>query len=420
MKATIPQRDAEEILGTFFTDGNEETVLDLSNCGLTEFPASFRNYIATCSDASARIERLNLAGNSLLDLPHCLAELRNLKILFCLGNMFETIPSVVSKLPECYMLSFKNCRLKGMLNAKLLPRKITWLILTSNEIESLSDDFGVQCARVRKLMLSNNRLSELPAGFAKEMTQLELLRLSNNNFVHFPTDVLECTEMKWLSLAGNPCAGGRVEKLSTKFWIDVEEEYAIDWGRGLGEGTSGTVFVGRHKSSRQSVAVKVFKDKEGSDGRALDEAEISLLACGVKGIVAAVGWGTTTYGESVLVSELVPGDARCLAGPPSFVSCTRSVYRETMRFGLEDTQKIIEVVQQGVEGLLERGIAHGDCYAHNVLVGKTNKGEITVVLGDLGAAWRFTDSEREAVEKIERRALSVFEQEMRARVIRKE
>eukprot|EP00171_Calliarthron_tuberculosum_P009744 IDg9744t1 len=177
---------ADELVHAFFASKDEKkTALDLSNCALTELPDSFYRHIQSNPNVAARLQLLNLAHNNLSRLPNYLSLLPNLRILFLLANQFRRIPPVVAELPACFMLSFKSNQLAGELAGSSLPRHISWLILTSNKLTSLSADFPRRCARVRKLMLANNRLSSLPEGF-ETMADLELLRLSNNAFERFP------------------------------------------------------------------------------------------------------------------------------------------------------------------------------------------------------------------------------------------
>ena len=80
--AGIRARDAS-ILGI--------TDLDLTGCGLEELPTE------VCE--LTRLEKLNLGGNNLADLPDAFSALVSLRILFFLGNAFRAIPAVIGRLP---------------------------------------------------------------------------------------------------------------------------------------------------------------------------------------------------------------------------------------------------------------------------------------------------------------------------------
>lgn len=398
-----------------FVSSPDESRLDLSNCSLSELPESLNN-----PSIYSRLTLLNLANNHLQTLPAWLTSFPNLRILFLLGNAFTEIPHVVSQLPAVYMLSFKKNELSGTIRGNDLPKSITWLILTSNHITHLDDDFAVVCCKVRKLMLSNNRLSVLPSNFSQHMTELELLRLSNNEFGDFPTGIFDLAKLTWFSVAGNPCCGGTitsVDQLPERLRIrDIRATY--DFGNGaaaLGEGTSGSVFPAVRKRDGMRVALKMFKELAGSDGKALDEIWVSLACDGIAGLVTPCGYySDATTGELILVTQLVPDNPKTIAGPPSFASCSRSVYAADVQFSAAEAELIVEQATRAVEGLLEKGIAHGDMYGHNVLVGTQRK---DVALGDLGAAWRFPEEYRTEICSIERRALQVFVEEIESRVV---
>lgn len=430
---TAPPAEANQRIRKFFSAAHEDaksvpTTLDLSNCNLSELPSTLNDEIKANAQAAANLTVLNLAYNSLCDLPNFLARLPNLRILFLLGNQFTVIPEIVCELPSVTMLSFKSNRLSGVLHGSSLPVNISWLILTSNEITSLADDFPSRCRRVRKLMLSNNKLSALPASFSSVLQNLELLRLANNSFEQFPKELYALPNLAWLSLAGNPCTGGAVQspmQLPSALAIEsLEAAYDIDWEHPFGGGTSGTAFPGVCRKTGDLVAVKRFGALAGSDGRALDEVAVSLAASGVPGVVRAVGYcaemdekGEVT--TVTLVTERVPGCAKCIAGAPSFDSCTRSVYDAGMRLDREDAERIVSVVEKAVEGLLERGISHGDVYGHNVLVGeKDEEGKRPVVLGDLGAAWWIPRPGADGARTVEMKAVDVFREEVMRRVKR--
>ena len=76
--------------------------LDLSNLGLTEVPQ------AIFDSKFASVEKINFGGNKLNSLPSEFARLRKLKTLFFANNDFDSVPVVLGKLPELFMLSFKG------------------------------------------------------------------------------------------------------------------------------------------------------------------------------------------------------------------------------------------------------------------------------------------------------------------------
>lgn len=410
-------RDATKILEEFFLREKSVTnSLDLSRCNLSKLPTLFNSLIDAQPDVAARVTLLNLAHNSLNTLPSFLDRLPNLKILFLLGNTFSTVPDVVSKLSSLKMLSFKQCALSGELDASKLPPTLTWLILTSNRLTGLSDDFPKRCPLIRKLMLSNNQISNLPETFTAHMQDLELIRLANNELSHIPMDILKLRTLKWLAMSGNDETGGKaaLDTLVEKLHLgNINTKYSVDWDHELGSGSSGTAYAGMDKSSGADVVIKRFREMEGSDGRTLDEVRMACATQGVTGLVETIGFGVVECKEVVLVLERMAGNPKPLAQAPSFESCTRSVYDDSkLRLSMQDKTFIVNCVQNAVDALHRRGICHGDVYAHNVLVSWKNDRVCDVKLGDLGAAWFVPEGVRREVFSIEQRAVDVVRDEV--------
>lgn len=410
-------RDATKILEEFFLREDSVTnSLDLSRCNLSKLPTLFNSLIDAQPHVAARMTLLNLAHNSLNTLPSFLDRLPNLKILFLLGNTFTTVPDVISRLSSLKMLSFKQCALSGELNASTLPPTLTWLILTSNRLTGLSDDFPKRCSLIRKLMLSNNRISSLPETFTTHMKDLELIRLANNELSHIPMEMLKLQTLKWLAMSGNDETGGKatldtmVEELHLG---NIDAKYSVDWDHELGSGSSGTAYAGVDKISGANVVIKRFREMEGSDGRTLDEVRMACATKGVTGLVETVGFGLVECEEVVLVLERMAGNPRPLAKAPSFESCTRSVYGDSeLRLSVQDKNFIVDCIQNAVDALHRRGICHGDVYAHNVLVSWKNDRVCDVKLGDLGAAWFVPERVKREVFDIEQRAVDVVQDEV--------
>lgn len=407
-----PENKAEAILNAFFrapaqpvpvhADNRTVVKLDLSSCGLTQIPDRLSMLASKHPAHAASITLLNLANNRLRTLPDFLTKLPNLRILFLLRNKFTEIPKSLPNLFSLRMLSFKDNALHGELQVDRLPHNLTWLILTSNRLTLLPPSFARRCRHVRKLMLSNNLLSAIPP-LSTDMHALELLRLANNRLSTFPAELLWLRTLRWLALGGNPCCPTPALPPALP-----EAEIDVDWGKlALGSGTSGAVFDTRD----ESAVVKRFAAAAGSDGTAADEVAVACaLGSRVSRGAQILGYARTDkgMGDLLLVSKKVPHHPRLLAGPPSFASCTRSVYP---RFLLTQADKnsIIQDVMQAVEDIAKAGVAHGDVYAHNVLVARPPQGRpVRATLVDYGAAWVVPPQYRKQVRSIEQRALDVF------------
>jgi serine/threonine protein kinase len=113
-----------------------------------------------------------------------------------------------------------------------------------------------------------------------------------------------------------------------------------------------------------------------------------------------------------LVLGLIDPSFQTLAGPPSFETCTRDVYPCDWKVGSKTLLELVRGLAAAGAQLHERGILHGDFYAHNVLWHESGQ----VYLGDLGAASFY---EREgpqagALERLEVRAFGVLLAELLA------
>lgn len=362
--------------------------LDLA-CGLTEFPREI-------FDLADSLEVLNLTNNQLTDLPDDLSRLHKLRILFCSENRFTHLPAAIGSCPNLSMVGFKANQIETV-NEASLPASLRWLILTDNRISQLPSSIG-KCTALQKLMLAGNHLEQLPEEMAA-CTSLEMLRLSANRFRSLPDWLLKLPRLTWLALAGNPCSA----------MPDVEAQTiaGIDWSgivlqEKLGEGASGIIYKADWKPdaavAAQPVAVKIFKGEVTSDGLPDCEMAACLAAGTHPNLIGALGPITGhPSGTAALVMALIDPAFRNLAGPPSLDSCTRDVYAEDQRFTIPVVLRMALGIASAVRHLHERGILHGDLYAHNVLW----HAEGDCLLGDFGAASCYSSGESPMASPLE-------------------
>lgn len=386
----------EEILGGMY-DGVTE--LDLSNRGLAQLPAELCDL--------TQLTKLNAAGNDLTDLPDGFDRLVNLRILFFLGNKFSSVPKVLGRMPGLYMLSFKSCRLTSVPDESLAP-SLGWLILTDNQLESLPAALG-RLRHLRKLMLASNKLSSLPDDWSG-CESLELVRLSDNRLTAIPPSLLTLPRLAWIALAGNHLAPRhRDQPLAVPAELDIPWT-ELELGPRLGDGASGTVYEARWaRSDREAplpVAVKVYKPAS-SDGRVVDEMAACLAlassnAPSDSNLIRTIGLASSSplspsSATQAIVMELLDSSSMSLLGAtPSFASVTRDVYPPGTEFTIAQALAIVRGVTAAVASLHAAGIAHGDVYAHNTLVGAADGASDQrwkVKLGDLGAAYFLPSSE---------------------------
>ncbi len=326
------------------------------------------------------LELLDLGGTGLDALPADFGRLRRLRVLFCSGTRFDRLPPVLGDCPSLSQVGFRNTGLREV-PGESLPPGLRWLTLTGNRIERLPDAIGDR-PLLQKLMLSGNRLDALPERLAGAPS-LELLRLSANRFTALPSWLTELPRLAWLAWAGNELDGIRPPPAAS----------AIPWNRlvlgpKLGEGSSGEI----HQASWQRggaagdrpVACKLFKHAVTSDGLPGHEIAASLAAGEHPHLVGGLGHlSGHPSGTPGLVMPLLPGHWRPLAGPPSLQTCSRDVYDPALRLQPDTVLRIARGIGAAAAHLHDRGLLHGDLYAHNVLWDGTD-GDTR--LGDLGAA----------------------------------
>lgn len=382
--------------------GRLEGARELRLCeGLDVFPEAILNLSDT-------LEILDLSGNRLSELPDSFERLVNLKILFLSGNRFTEMPRVLGRMPNLEMVGFKSNAI-SLVPEDALPARLRWLILTDNRLRELPASLGRR-PRLQKLMLAGNLLEDLPD--LSRSLALELVRISANRLQEIPDHLLELPRLAWIAWSGNPFCRARQIPSSAIPWERLE------LGEMLGQGASGHI----HRAGLQDgpatrhVAVKLFKGDVTSDGYPVDERSASLAAGRHPNLIQILGrLEGHPEGRDGIVMDLVPAGYRNLGGPPSFDSCTRDVFPPGTRFAPEFAQAVFEGARSMIDHLHERGLAHGDLYAHNVLVREDGH----ALLGDFGAASFLEDlpvHQHEHVLRCEGRALEALRDDLESRI----
>ncbi|TGE17356.1 leucine-rich repeat-containing protein kinase family protein [Hymenobacter elongatus] len=379
--------------------------LDLA-CGLTEFPTEI-------FDLADTLEILNLSGNSLSALPADLSRLHKLRILFCSDNQFTELPTALGQCQQLRMVGFKANQIQTLPGAAL-PPALRWLILTDNQLRELPEEIG-RCTQLQKLLLAGNQLQRLPETM-QACTRLELLRLAANRFTALPEWLLALPRLTWLAYAGNPFCAATEALAEAQHPIGTIEWQALRIGRQLGEGASGIIsqasWQPAEAAAAREVAVKVFKGAVTSDGLPHSEMVACISAGAHPNLTTVEGKiGRHPAGAEGLVLALIDPAFGNLAGPPSFATCTRDVYAAGTSFGPAVVLRIVRGIAAAAAHLHQRGILHGDLYAHNILV--TAAGDC--LLSDFGAA-SFFDPEAPAtaaaLQRLEVRAFGCLLEEL--------
>jgi len=339
------------------------------------------------------LTKLDLPNLGLTELPSCLPDIcPSLSILFCPKNKFVEVPSVIGQCKHLQMVSFKECQTIRSIHPEALQPQMRWLILTGNQISKLPDTLG-RCVKMQKFMLSGNCLTKLPSKeIWSKLQNLELIRLACNQLQEPPVELLEsCPNLKWAAFAGNPFLDTIPTLALSSSSLTILEDPVLDddsWpilGKGAGGVTRKVPWNGK------DVAVKTFAGELTSDGSPQDEKNISKL---VTTTTTSAGQepsliellGETKVGGA-LVMEFLEGYSG-LAGPPSFVTCSRDVYGEEHQSALEKFSlwKIATDTCRVLVKLHSLGVSHSDFYGHNILI---QPQEQSVKVSDFGAAFRY-------------------------------
>ncbi|KAH8887816.1 outer arm dynein light chain 1 [Thozetella sp. PMI_491] len=357
-------------------------------CPLDSFPDEIRHLGET-------LEQLDLSGTGLSSLPAELGtNLPKLKVAFFSNCNFKVFPKELASCPQLEMVAFRSNGMEEIPENSLPPR-LRWLILTDNQLSALPASIG-QCPRLQKCMLAGNRLQALPSEMA-QCKKLGLLRLSANQLESLPPWLFELPELAFLSFAGNPCsrpgANGETARsapgLANVSWGDLRIEHT------LGSGASGIISKGTWQQSptySEEVAVKLFRGALTSDGTPADEMAACLAAGSHESLIDILGRihdhpdeeaASENKFQGGIVMQLIPPYYAVLGQPPSLTSCTRDCYAEDAVLDGARAVAILRGIASAAEHLHSRGIAHGDIYAHNILVSGEDG---HALLGDFGAA----------------------------------
>lgn len=351
------------------------------------------------------LEILDLSNNALTSIPDEISRLKKLKIAFFSNNNFTTLPSAFKNCEKLYMLGFKANKIENF-DEDILPLGISWLILTDNKLTQLPRSMG-RLHKLQKCALAGNQIETLPPEMAA-CRNLELLRLSANRIEVLPSWLLKLPKLSWLAFSGNPCAAYETfSHPKTAFCeLDVHER--------LGEGASGEIFRGYSRVHKKEVAIKFFKGEVTSDGYAKDEMHACLSAGEHLHLIKV--FSTIEGSERPgLLLEYIPSSYQNLGFPPDFESCTRDTFEKDKAFAIAAVYEVAKAIASAAAHLHERGLMHGDLYAHNILIDEHN----SCYLGDFGAA-TFYEKQNKGFEKIEVRAFGCLLDDLLSRSGEKE
>ncbi|EWC39461.1 protein kinase [Pseudomonas stutzeri] len=384
---------------------------ELTGIRRLDLSADLRTFPETIFGLADTLEVLNLSGNRLDALPAGLSRLRKLRILFCSDNLFSAVPDCLGDCEQLEMIGFKANQIRHLPSAAL-PPALRWLILTDNQLQALPDEIG-NCRRLQKLMLAGNRLSSLPDTLAS-CVNLELLRIAANRLQVLPEWLLSLPRLSWLAAAGNPFSDSNEALSLARHSLPAIPREQVVLHEQLGQGASGIIHRAEWYPTGQppkQMAAKLFKGQVTSDGLPHSEMAACIAAGAHSHLIDVAGPLAEQAGQTPgLLMNLVEPSFQPLAGPPSLASCTRDCYAEGTSFSLDQVLRIARGTASAVAHLHQRGILHGDLYAHNLLVDPNGD----CLLSDFGAASFFEPDSAagRALKRIESRAFGCLLEEL--------
>ena len=359
-------------------------------CDLTEFPKEILSLADT-------LEILDLSDNKISELPENIFQLKKLRIIFFARNNFKVFPKVLSQCSSLSMIGFKSNQIHTVAENSI-PSTLRWLILTDNKVKEIPKSIG-DCLLLQKCLLAGNLIEELPLEM-NYCTNLELIRISSNRLKVIPKWLFELPKLSWAAFGNNPATfkNSLNNKLESYNWNDFEIDTL------LGEGASGLISKAKWNSKKKDIAIKIFKGQMTSDGLPEGEMKVSIAAGNHDNLIPVLG-KIKNHPEDLngLIMKLISPDYINLGNPPSLDTCTRDVFNEECSFNWNELLKIAKGIASVSVQLHEKGINHGDLYAHNILINKN----ADCLLGDFGAA-SFYDVNSTIASNIERVEIRAF------------
>ena len=393
------QREAAAIP---FCQGYDEATGKLTLRGATHVPDEVYAFAQ-----NHRVEILDASDGTIHALPDDFGTRMgsNLKVAFFSNNRFTAVPRGLRSCSSLEMLALKSCGITEF-GENALPPTLRWLMLTDNKIAALPDSIG-DLSELQKVALAGNQLHDLPESMQR-CKKIGLLRLSANAFTSPPPAwVMQMPALTWYSDAGNPfCAKHAIA-------CDEIAYDALTHGEKLGGSPSSDVYAATESGNARPLAIKIFKGAVTSDGWPEDDMRASLAAGTHPNVMEILGRLTgIPDGKQGIVMKRMEADATSLGKPPTIRSVLRDSFPSGTSFTPAAAERVLSGVAAGMAHLHARNIAHGDLYAHNIMVDSHFKATV----GDFGAATIYPPEQKQIREALDMRAFGFLIDDLLAQV----
>ncbi|KAK4393912.1 Plant intracellular Ras-group-related LRR protein 4 [Sesamum angolense] len=147
------------------------------------------------------LEKLDLHGNRITELPESIGDLLNLLHLDLRGNQLKSLPRTIARLVCLQELDLSSNGLS------VLPETIGSLVslkklnVETNDLEEIPHTIG-QCASLKELHADYNRLKALPEAVGR-IGSLEILTVRYNNIRQLPTTMASLSSLRELDVSFN-------------------------------------------------------------------------------------------------------------------------------------------------------------------------------------------------------------------------
>lgn len=173
-------------------------------------------------------EQLQLAHNSLVEIPKEIIELQDLKFLDVKFNQLKSIHSNISKLLSLERVMIQGNNLTEVPLGLFLLFNLKILYLSENKLISVPSEIG-NLVSLTNLSFKNNKIEELPETIG-DLINLTTLNLDNNPIKRLPKSFLKLKNLRNLSLNGTklplpiPYRPNEVQKTLNYIFANQEKE----------------------------------------------------------------------------------------------------------------------------------------------------------------------------------------------------
>ncbi len=148
------------------------------------------------------VVRLALEQLKLVDFPHTILELKNLKYLSLYTNQLIALPPEINRLTNLTVLNFSSNQLSDLPPEITRLTNLTALSLSSNQLIALPPEI-TRLTNLTTLSLDSNQLIALPPEITR-LTNLTTLDLDSNQLIALPPEITRLTNLITLRLLNNP------------------------------------------------------------------------------------------------------------------------------------------------------------------------------------------------------------------------